>query len=207
MAASSTDGSQIVFLATHDGKSIRFEEEDVRSMGRQAYGVRGMRLGKGDYIVGMAITPKAIAKTKRRWPARGEPRPFGHRARLRQAHRRGRISPAGTWWQGRHQREDHGAQWQSRLHHAGERRVGSNGHQPVRQDHPHRRQYHPRMRTLVPGRASAASGSRTTVWPLPRSFRQKRSSRTATAKAGCCCSRELAYKLKGVCDCRRLSKI
>ncbi len=64
VAASCTDGSQIVFLATHDGKSIRFEEEDVRPMGRQAYGVRGMRLGKGDYIVGMAITPKASAKTK-----------------------------------------------------------------------------------------------------------------------------------------------
>jgi DNA gyrase subunit A len=64
VAASCTDGSQIVFLASHDGKSIRFEEEDVRPMGRQAYGVRGMRLGKGDYIVGMAITPKAGAKTK-----------------------------------------------------------------------------------------------------------------------------------------------
>jgi DNA gyrase subunit A len=64
VAASCTDGSQIVFLATHDGKAIRFEEEDVRPMGRQAYGVRGMRLGKGDYIVGMAITPKASAKTK-----------------------------------------------------------------------------------------------------------------------------------------------
>ena len=64
VAASCTDGSQIVFLATHDGKSIRFEEEDVRPMGRQAYGVRGMRLGKGDYIVGMAITPKASANTK-----------------------------------------------------------------------------------------------------------------------------------------------
>ncbi len=64
VAASCTDGSQIVFLATHDGKAIRFEEEDVRPMGRQAYGVRGMRLGKGDYLVGMAITPKPGAKAK-----------------------------------------------------------------------------------------------------------------------------------------------
>jgi DNA gyrase subunit A len=62
VAASSTDGSQIVFLATHDGKAIRFDEEDVRPMGRQAYGVRGMRLGKGDYIVGMAVTPKLRTK-------------------------------------------------------------------------------------------------------------------------------------------------
>ncbi|MGA3053463.1 MAG: DNA gyrase subunit A [Candidatus Korobacteraceae bacterium] len=64
VAASCTDGSQIVFLATHDGKAIRFEEDDVRPMGRQAYGVRGMRLRKGDYIVGMAVTPKERGKAK-----------------------------------------------------------------------------------------------------------------------------------------------
>ena len=53
-----TDGNQIVFLATHDGMAIRFEEGDVRSMGRPAYGVRGIDLGKNDYVVGMAVTPK-----------------------------------------------------------------------------------------------------------------------------------------------------
>jgi DNA gyrase subunit A len=52
-----TDGKQIVFLASHEGMAIRFQEEDVRSMGRPAYGVRGMDLDKNDYIVGMAITP------------------------------------------------------------------------------------------------------------------------------------------------------
>ena len=64
VAASCTDGNQIVFLATHDGMAIRFDEDDVRSMGRPAYGVRGMDLSKGDYIVGMAITPKVRKKTK-----------------------------------------------------------------------------------------------------------------------------------------------
>jgi DNA gyrase subunit A len=53
-----TDGNQIVFLASHEGQAIRFDENDVRSMGRPAYGVRGMDLDKGDYIVGMAVTPK-----------------------------------------------------------------------------------------------------------------------------------------------------
>ncbi len=57
-----TDGKQIVFLASHEGQAIRFEEEDVRSMGRPAYGVRGMDLDKDDYIVGMAITPKDRTK-------------------------------------------------------------------------------------------------------------------------------------------------
>ncbi|MGH9492920.1 MAG: DNA gyrase subunit A, partial [Terriglobales bacterium] len=58
VAARLTDGKQIVFLASHEGQAIRFEEEDVRPMGRPAYGVRGMDLAKKDYIVGMAITAK-----------------------------------------------------------------------------------------------------------------------------------------------------
>src|SRR5262249_27346838 len=58
VAASLTDGHQIVFLASHEGMAIRFVEEDVRPMGRPAYGVRGMDLDKEDYIVGMAVTPK-----------------------------------------------------------------------------------------------------------------------------------------------------
>src|SRR5262249_48611332 len=61
VAASLTDGHQIVFLASHEGMAIRFEEEDVRPMGRPAYGVRGMDLEK-DYIVGMAVTPKERKK-------------------------------------------------------------------------------------------------------------------------------------------------
>ncbi len=58
VAASLTDGNQIVFLASHDGQAIRFDENDVRSMGRNATGVRGMNLAEKDYIVGMATTLK-----------------------------------------------------------------------------------------------------------------------------------------------------
>jgi len=68
-----TDGNQIIFLASHDGQAIRFEEEDVRSMGRPAYGVRGMNLDKGDYIVGMAVTIKpGVAPVKKAGDAEGE---------------------------------------------------------------------------------------------------------------------------------------
>ena len=68
-----TDGNQIIFLASHDGQAIRFEEEDVRSMGRPAYGVRGMNLDKGDYIVGMAVTTKpGAAPVKKAGDAEGE---------------------------------------------------------------------------------------------------------------------------------------
>lgn len=52
-----TDSHQIVFLATHEGMAIRFDENDVRSMGRPARGVRGIDLGKKDYLVGIAVTP------------------------------------------------------------------------------------------------------------------------------------------------------
>ncbi len=57
-----TDGEQVVFLATHEGIAIRFDENDVRSMGRPAYGVRGIDLGKNDYVVGLAVTPKQRKK-------------------------------------------------------------------------------------------------------------------------------------------------
>jgi DNA gyrase subunit A len=62
VAAQITDGNQIIFLASHEGMAIRFDEEDVRPMGRPAYGVRGMDLAAKDYIVGMAVTPKSTKK-------------------------------------------------------------------------------------------------------------------------------------------------
>jgi DNA gyrase subunit A len=58
VAARLTDGDQLVFLASHEGMAIRFDEEDVRPMGRSAFGVRGMTLDEGDFLVGMAVTPK-----------------------------------------------------------------------------------------------------------------------------------------------------
>src|SRR6202161_501803 len=62
VAARLTDGVQIVFLASHDGQAIRFEETDVRSMGRNATGVRGMNLDEKDYLEGMATTAKPGAE-------------------------------------------------------------------------------------------------------------------------------------------------
>src|SRR5579885_3686870 len=64
VAAAVTDGNQIVFLASHEGQAIRFDESDVRDMGRPAYGVRGMKLDEKDYIVGMATTPKDPKKAE-----------------------------------------------------------------------------------------------------------------------------------------------
>ena len=50
-----TGGSNEVILATRNGKAIRFNETRVRSMGRTAAGVLGVRLDKGDKVVGMVV--------------------------------------------------------------------------------------------------------------------------------------------------------
>jgi len=49
-----TDGEQCIVIATHNGMSIAFLETDVRCMGRDACGVRGINLREGDYVVGAA---------------------------------------------------------------------------------------------------------------------------------------------------------
>lgn len=53
-----TDGTQEVFLATREGKAIRFSESNVREMGRTASGVRGVLLSKKDEVIGMEIVNK-----------------------------------------------------------------------------------------------------------------------------------------------------
>ncbi|MBT8373388.1 MAG: DNA gyrase subunit A [Deltaproteobacteria bacterium] len=55
IAARITDGTMNVFLGSARGKAIRFHETDIRPSGRVARGVRGMRLAKGDRIVGMQV--------------------------------------------------------------------------------------------------------------------------------------------------------
>ncbi len=58
IGAKLTDGKQMMFLASHEGQAILFRETEVRPMGRQAGGVNGMDLGKGDFVVSMdAVQP------------------------------------------------------------------------------------------------------------------------------------------------------
>ncbi|MDP3787510.1 MAG: DNA gyrase subunit A [Candidatus Omnitrophota bacterium] len=56
-----TDGKKEIFLATRDGKAIRFSESQVREMGRSAKGVRGIRLGKKDEVIGMSVAEEDTA--------------------------------------------------------------------------------------------------------------------------------------------------
>ena len=118
IGACSTDGNQIIFLATHAGMAIRFGENDVRSMGRPAYGVRGIDLMKSDYLVGLAATP-----LERKKNGTGGQIPFAHsfhyRAGLWQTHRCGRVPAADPRRTRRHQRQDHDAQRQGERHPVG----------------------------------------------------------------------------------------
>ena len=56
IAVCRTDGEQDVILVTHNGMAIRFQEQDVRCMGRDAVGVRGIRLKEEDYLVAGGVT-------------------------------------------------------------------------------------------------------------------------------------------------------
>jgi DNA gyrase subunit A len=55
IAVELSDGHEQIFLGTRDGMAIRFEETDVRPMGRTAYGVRGISLRDGDEVVAMEV--------------------------------------------------------------------------------------------------------------------------------------------------------
>ncbi len=56
--ASITDGTFDIVLATRKGQAIRFPEDKVRGMGRAAYGVKGINLAKGDYVIGMVVVKR-----------------------------------------------------------------------------------------------------------------------------------------------------
>jgi DNA gyrase subunit A len=55
IAVAETDGAQDLVLGSRNGMAIRFAEDDVRPMGRSAYGVRGMQLRDGDEVVAMEV--------------------------------------------------------------------------------------------------------------------------------------------------------
>jgi DNA gyrase subunit A len=55
IAVEETDGTKDLILGTRNGMAIRFNEADVRPMGRTAYGVRGMQLRDGDEVVAMGV--------------------------------------------------------------------------------------------------------------------------------------------------------
>ncbi len=59
IAVEMSDGTEQIFLGTRDGMAIRFDETDVRPMGRTAYGVRGISLREDDEVVAMEVVREA----------------------------------------------------------------------------------------------------------------------------------------------------
>jgi DNA gyrase subunit A len=59
LGAKITNGGNFIFLGSHEGMAIRFNEEEVRAMGRQARGVRAMDLEEGDYLVGLEVVEES----------------------------------------------------------------------------------------------------------------------------------------------------
>ena len=55
IAAPLTNGNNNIVIATHDGMSINMKETDARAMGREAAGVRGIKLRDGDYVIGAEV--------------------------------------------------------------------------------------------------------------------------------------------------------
>lgn len=58
-----SDGTSDIFIATREGMSIRFNENDVRPMGRSARGVKGITLAEKDNVIGMEILAKSTKET------------------------------------------------------------------------------------------------------------------------------------------------
>jgi DNA gyrase subunit A len=60
VGAAITDGQHDVMLFSDAGKAVRFDENDVRPMGRTARGVRGMNLGDGHQVIAMLVAPAEV---------------------------------------------------------------------------------------------------------------------------------------------------
>ncbi|MBC7742754.1 MAG: DNA gyrase subunit A [Bdellovibrionaceae bacterium] len=63
VAVKMSDGQSDIFIATKEGMSIRFNEDDVRVMGRSARGVKGITLSKDDIVVAMEVLEKGTPDT------------------------------------------------------------------------------------------------------------------------------------------------
>jgi DNA gyrase subunit A len=88
IGAALTDGAHDVMLFSDGGKAVRFDENDVRPMGRTARGVRGMMLDDGQGVIAMLVAEDEHQRADR------------HRKRLRQTHQHHRIHPPRPRHQG-----------------------------------------------------------------------------------------------------------
>ena len=146
IAVELSDGKEQIFLGTRDGMAIRFDETDVRSMGRNAYGVRGIALREGDEVVAMEVVREGGAMLT------------VTQSGLRQAHRSRRVPAADARGRRDHQHPDQRPQRQGGRHRVRAWRRRADADQPAGQDSADGHQRHPLDRPGHAGRAADRDG-------------------------------------------------
>ncbi|MDP4009434.1 MAG: DNA gyrase subunit A [Candidatus Shapirobacteria bacterium] len=76
--ARATTGKNQIFMVTHNGKCIRFDENDIRPMGRHTRGVRGIFLKENDYVVSLDVVPANIEEVKSKKDKKDAKETFRH---------------------------------------------------------------------------------------------------------------------------------
>ena len=147
IGAALTDGKHDVMLFSDGGKAVRFDENDVRPMGRNARGVRGMMLDEGQGVIAMLV---AEDEQQSVLTATDE--------RLRQAHQHHRIHPPWPRHQGHDRDPAERAQRQGRRRHAGPCRRRDHADHRQGRAGAHPRQRDPRARPRHPGRHADRPG-------------------------------------------------
>ena len=137
IGADLTDGQHDVMLFSDSGKAVRFDENDVRPMGRNARGVRGMMLEETQTVIALLVARRRNADRADR-----------HRKRLRQAHADRRIHAPWPWHEGHDRHPDQLAQRQGR---------GCGAGQPDRRNHA---DHHRRRAGAHPCRGNPRNGPR-----------------------------------------------
>ena len=148
IAVEMSDGKEQIFLGTRNGMAIRFDETDVRPMGRTAYGVRGISLREDDEVVAMEVVRE------------GRHAADGRAERLRQAHRARRVPAAVARRRRHHQHPDLRPQRQGRRHRLRARRRRADADQPAGHDPADASRRRPRHRPRHAGRAADRDGGR-----------------------------------------------
>ena len=146
MAVQLSDGESEIFIGTRDGMAIRFPEDDVRPMGRTAYGVRGIQLREGDEVVAMEVVKPGgtlLTVTEKGYAKRTDSTNTASTGR------------GGLGLKNLEITDKNGA---GRRHRAGARERGAAGHHRAGQDSAHAGQRDPHHRPGHAGRA--ADGSR-----------------------------------------------
>ena len=148
IAVELSDGKEQIFLGTRDGMAIRFEETDVRPMGRTAYGVRGISLRDDDEVVAMEVVREGgtlLTVAQNGYGKRTELDEYRAAVARRRRH---------------HQHPDLRSQRQGRRHRLRARRRRADDHQPAGHDPADARRRRPRHRPRHAGRAADRDGRR-----------------------------------------------